>query len=130
MAYDLGTDVSTFPDLDVTGRKITGARVVAECCLRRLTTQADTLGYDPDFGYDLRDLLNEDFSDSELRRHEARAAIEVEKDERIRRADVTLTLNHATHTLTVRITGTLISDRDFLLTLGIGQLSAEVLQVA
>jgi len=43
MATDLeyGADVSTYPDLDATGRFITGARAVAERVVRRLETDPE-----------------------------------------------------------------------------------------
>ena len=127
---DLGTDVSTFPAFDGTGRTISGVRALAECSLRRLTTEEGTLEYAPDFGYDLRDLLNEDLDERDLRRHEVRAALELEKDERIARADVSMTLDAATSTLSVRITGTLASGADYEFVLRIDQVSAEVLKAA
>lgn len=126
---DYGTDVSTFPGFDATGRTITGPRVVAEACLRRLTTRRGSLSYDPDGGYDLTDLLNEDLSASDLRRHELAAELELEKDDRITSADVTLTLDAATFTLSVRITGTLSNGAAFAFTLAISQVSAAVLKV-
>ena len=126
---DYGTDVSTFPGFDTTGRTITGARVVAEACLRRLMTPRGSLPYDLDYGYDLRDLLNEDLSAGDLRRHELAAELELEKDERIDSADVTLTLDTSTFTLSIRITGTLSNAAAFAFTLAVGQVSAAVLKV-
>ena len=130
MAIDFGTDVSTFPDLDVRGTQIKDTRSVAECCLRRLMTPNGTLEYDAEAGYDLRDLLNDDLADSDLRKHEALAAIEVEKDERIRSASVSLSLDASTFTLSVRITGVLVDNRPFALTAAITQISSDILKAS
>jgi hypothetical protein len=129
---DYGLDVSTFPDLDVTGRTIGGVRVVAECTLRRLTTPNGTLEYDPDFGRDVRDLLNEDFDEQDLRREQVGIANEVEKDERILRADVVLKLDAAAFKLTIRITGELAgaARAPFEFVLAISKVSAAVLKAA
>lgn len=124
---DYGLDVSTFPGLDVTGRNISGSRVVAEACLRRLITPRGALRYDPDYGYDLRDLLNDDVTAADLRRHALSAALELEKDERIDAVSVTLTLSG--FTLTVAISGTLSTAAAFDLILAIDQVSAAVLRV-
>jgi len=124
---DLGTDVSTFPDLNVRGQSIEDRATVAECCLRRLMTPNASLSYDTEAGYDLRDLLNEDLAERDLRRHETLAAIEVEKDERIKSAKVSLSLEPSTFTLTVRIAGLLIDNRTFDLTAAITTISASVL---
>jgi hypothetical protein len=127
---DYGTDVSTFPDLDVTGRGITGPRVVAECTLRRLTTAAGSLEYDKDFGYDVRELLNEDLSDIELRREQARIAMEVEKDERVASADVRLVLDRVTMKLFLHVGGSLYDGKVFRFVLAIDKVSAAVLEAA
>ena len=124
---DLGTDVSTFPDMDATGRTISGTRALAECSLRRLTTPEGSLEYDTEFGYDLRDLVNEDLDARDLRRHQTRAEMQLELDERIRSASVTLTLNTATSTLMVRVSGTLVTGSDFAFVLAIDKVSSTVL---
>jgi hypothetical protein len=129
MADIYGADVSTFPDLDVRGIQINGPRAVAECLLRRLMTKNASIGYDTDAGYDLRDLLNEDLSDRELRRHALRASAECEKDERILSATVTLSLDRSTHRLTVRITGELVDLKTFDLTASITSISSELLSL-
>lgn len=126
---DYGADVSTFPDLDVTGNAIGGVRSIAECTLRRFMTEEASIDYDRKFGRNIRDLLNGDFTQRELRREESRLANQAEEDERIRRADVTLTLDEARHTLKLRVTGELTdSNNDFDFVLAITAVSAEVLK--
>jgi hypothetical protein len=123
-----GTDVSTFPGLDVNGRQISEARAMAEWALRCLTTAPGDLSYDPEWGHDLRDLLNEDLDDRDLRRHESLSETALERDERVARADVQLSLEKSTFTLTVRIGGTLVTGRKFNLVLAIDQVTASVLK--
>jgi hypothetical protein len=127
---EFGADVSTFPDLDVTGRGIKDTRSVAECVLRRWSIPHGSLSYDPDAGYDLRDLLNEDLDDSDLRKHEVGAALEAEKDERVRSMSVSMALDPRTFRLTVKARGVLVDGRDFSLTASISQISVELLAVA
>lgn len=125
---DFGLDVSTFPDLDVQGRQISDVRTVVECSLRRLITPNGSLTYDPDFGYDLRDLLNDDLSDRDLRRHSSLVAIELEKDERVLSASASLSWDPVRpFVLKVRITATLIDDREFTFTAAISSVGAELL---
>lgn len=127
---DFGADVSTFPDLNVRGTQVKDTKSVAECSLRRLTTPNASLSYDRDAGYDLRDLLNEDLDEADLRRHETLAAIELEKDERVRTATVSLSLDPSTFTLKVRVTGVLIDDRAFDFTAAVTAISAEFLKTS
>lgn len=129
---DFGTDVSTFPGLDMTGRTITGVRAVAEAVARRFVTPNGTLEYDRDFGRDLRDLLNEDFDDRDIAREQAAAELEAEKDERVKRASVSFVLDRAAMKLTVRIGGVLADGRDtpFEFVLSIDKVSAKVLEAS
>lgn len=124
---EFGSDLSTFPDLDVKGTQISETRSVVECCLRRLITPIGALSYDPEFGYDLRDLLNDDLTDAELVRHASRVEIEIEKDERVRSASASLAWDPVRpFTLVVRVTATLIDDRTFDFTAAISQLDVSI----
>lgn len=127
---DYGRDVSTFPDLDVTGRDISDVRAIAECTLRRFTSEEGSLAYDKTFGKDIRDLLNEDMTERDARREEQRLATQAELDERILRADVSLTLEPSAHKLKVRVTGELSDGTEFSFVLAISKVSAEVLEAA
>lgn len=127
---DYGRDVSTFPDLDVTGREIEDVRAIAECTLRRFTTEEGSVDYDRSFGRDIRDLLNEDMTERDARREERRLANQAEFDERILRADVSLTLIAREHKLKIRVTGELADGREFSFLLAISKVSAEVLEAA
>lgn len=123
-----GTDVSTFPVLDMTGRTISGPRAVAECLLRRYMTPSGSLEYDRFFGFDLRFMLGGDFTDTDLRAIEAGAQREAVKDERIASAVVSIRLEAGT--LKVRVAGRLATGEAFEFVLGIGQVTGEVLSVS
>lgn len=127
---DFGTDVSTFPVFDVTGRTISGVRAVAECSLRRFTTPHGSLAYDLDFGRDLRDLLNDDFDDVDLPAEAGAAEAELEKDERVLTASVTLDLDRAASRLTLSAGGTLADGRAFAFVLAITDVSSEILKAS
>lgn len=126
---DFGTDVSTFPVTDMTGRTISGPRVVLERLLRRYTTPNGFLEYDPTFGFDLRYLLNGDFSDAELRAAEAGAADQALLDEAVASVVVQLTLDKSTSKLKVRIGGVLADGTSFDGVLAIGSVTADILAV-
>lgn len=124
-----GSDVSTFPVTDMTGRTIVGPRVVAEMLLRRYTTRAGKLRYAPDFGRDVRDLLNADLDETDLRFEEALLEREGLKDERIADLDVTLTLDARTSTLRIRADGFLSDGGEpFAYVLEVSALTAKILE--
>jgi phage baseplate assembly protein W len=128
MAIDFGADVSTFPDLDVRGTEISDVRSVVEASLRRLITPNGSLEYDRDFGYDLRDLLHDDLTETDLRRHEMRVALELEKDERVLSAEASIAFDEERpFVLLVRVTAVLVDDREFSFTGAISTISAELL---
>lgn len=128
MAIDFGRDVGTFPDLDVRGTEISDVRSVVEASLRRLITPNGSLEYDRDFGYDLRDLLHDDLTETDLRRHEMRVALELEKDERVLSAEASIAFDEERpFVLLVRVTAVLVDDREFSFTGAISTISAELL---
>lgn len=127
---DYGRDVSTFPDLDVTGREIEGVRAVAECTLRRFMSEEGATSYDRTFGRDIRDLLNEDMTERDARREEQRLATQAELDERILRASVSLTLEPSAHKLKIRVTGELADGTEFRFVLAVTDVSAVVLEAS
>jgi hypothetical protein len=101
---DFGTDISTFPDLDPRFRLISGPQVVVEALARRLTTSRGSLISDPAYGWDVRQLLNAERD----RRSDARAIAsmkaQVEADERVLSARVTMTPAGDALSITVRFT--------------------------
>lgn len=102
MTVDLGADISTptddegLPDLDPFFRVVTGRKRLAQALARRLSTpQGDLarIGDDPTYGYDLRALLNDTIPESRLPMIAARVTREIEADECVDAADVTVTLD-------------------------------------
>lgn len=121
---DYGSDISTFPDLDPSFGLLTGPRVVAEAVARRLMTPRGGLFYDPQYGFDLRALLNDATPDARLAAIASQVEDEALKDERVQAVQAFVTRNGQAGTLVVRIVLTLASGT-FPLTLTIGQVAAE-----
>lgn len=89
---DYGQDVSTYPDLDPSGRNITDGRAVAECAARRLMTSAGLLSYtDDDDCLDLREFLSGSVRPSVLFALASRIEGIVERDERVLSANAEVT---------------------------------------
>lgn len=84
-------DVSTFPDLDVSGRDIDEDASIFECLRRGLSMPAGTLEYAPDQGFDIRALLSRGLDVSRLFSVEDAIAAQARRDERIAGARATAT---------------------------------------
>lgn len=131
MATDFGSDVSTYPDLDLSFTPIAGQRVIAEAVLRRLETDRGTLVYDLDYGIGIRSWLNESVTSARLRELEALVASECIADERIASADVTTTWVAASSSLRLHI---IVSPADgvtppFQLVVAVTSLTIELLSL-
>lgn len=108
VAVGLGTDVSTFPDLDPLLRPISGQRVVGEAVARRWCTPLGKLVDDATYGdIDLLSFLNRAFSLDELRTLEARLAAQALEDERVDACTVTVTTSGAASSLVLTVTAQL-----------------------
>lgn len=124
MATDFGTDVSTFPDLDFI--PISGQAAVGEAVARRLMTPRGSLPFLPNYGTDIRNRLNDTITPEQLASLRSSIEAEAEKDERVERAEATVTYLDASHTLLIALkltTGT----GPFDLVLRVSQLSVELL---
>jgi phage baseplate assembly protein W len=122
---DYGYDISTFPDLDPTFSALSGTSAIAQAILRRLRTPRGTLEEDDDFGYDLTDLVNDDYTRENLNRWRREIADECLKDERVSFATVTIT-KQAGDTLLVSI-GLVSADGPFDLVISLPDLTHELL---
>jgi phage baseplate assembly protein W len=69
-----------------------GNLVVAEAILRRWTTPRGALIDDPNYGWDVMDLVSDDLGPADTQHAQQQLAAEAQKDERVQRARVTLTL--------------------------------------
>lgn len=90
MTVDLGSDISTFPDLDPAYAVRTGPHIVAEAVARRYITPRGGLFYDLNYGYDLRQHLNSVITPGLAGRIAAQCEAEALKDERVLGATVTV----------------------------------------
>lgn len=79
-------DVSTFPDLDVSGRDIGEDDSILECLRRGLMMPAGTLAYDPGQGFDLRAILSRSMGPSDYYAIEDAVEAQARRDERIAKA--------------------------------------------
>lgn len=76
-----GIDISATPDLNFNYKS--GLANLRERLLRRLTTPRGSLHYDPDYGMDIRLLLNESLSPEVQYEYAVLIAVELEKDEAV-----------------------------------------------
>jgi hypothetical protein len=121
-----GMDISALPDLDPSFTLQTGGRVLAEALARRLSTPGGSLGYDPDYGFDLREELNAKFGPGATTQLAGQIQSEVVKDERVITALATVTLNAAANTLGVVLQlGT--TRGPFSLTLGVSAVTVALI---
>jgi hypothetical protein len=98
---NFGTCWSCVSDLSSPAVMVSGNQVVAEAILRRWGTSPGELIDDPDYGFNLSDLISDDLGPADIALAQQQAGAEAEKDERVLSATVTLTLNNATGVLTV-----------------------------
>lgn len=88
-----GSDLSCDSDLTEDMRELAGddVLVLAQALLRRLDTVRGSIVDDPDQGLDLRGYLNSGKTDAELRALERNVELEWRKDDRVGKAEVTVT---------------------------------------
>lgn len=123
---DAEHDVSTFPDLDPTFAEVHGTRAVAEAIARRLMTPRGTLDYDPDYGFDVRELLSAAVDERRLFWVRAEIEAEAEKDERVRGATATLERTADAIVVTLALE---TAEGPFRLTLGIDDVTVAILSI-
>jgi hypothetical protein len=82
-------------DLSMPAYAATGFRCVAEAVVRRWSTSRGELVDDPNYGFNLTDQIGDDLSPGDIAYAQQQAAAEAQKDERVRRATVTITLSDA-----------------------------------
>jgi phage baseplate assembly protein W len=82
-------------DLSMPSYMASGITVVAEAILRRWQTDRGGLIDDPNYGYNVFDLVNADLSPTAIDYAQQQMAAEAEKDERVQNATVSITLTVA-----------------------------------
>lgn len=103
---DLGTDINTpdAADLDPYFSTVSGWRCLAQALGRRLVTPRGSLIDDPAYGYDLRSRLADVITTADLAQLGGIVKREFEADERVERADVTVTYTASALRVVSRIT--------------------------
>lgn len=105
MSEQLGTAVSCTDDLDPLARVIEGEDVLIESFYRRLTTPRGSLITDPDYGTDVRSMLQQGITAADLGAIEGRIRSELEKDERAEGVEVSVSPSSDAQVVTGSIVG-------------------------
>jgi len=103
MATDLGTDIGCYPDLDASFATVTAFILLGQDLARRLETARGGLFYDSQYGLDLREMVNDTATLANARKRQTQIKGEVEKDERVQRATVTVTYLLNSSSATVKL---------------------------
>lgn len=122
---DLGSDFAGILDVDAALTVVSGWRNLGHALARRLTTPNGSLFYAPDYGYDLRSLLNAAVRD--VGRIESRIVQEMLKDKRVAKATATVTFDGETLTAHIGITPKGQDNPAFSLVMNVAQLNVTTL---
>ena len=124
---DLGRDLSCLDDLTADFREVTGRRRLAEAVARRYQTDRGTLIGDPNYGFNLTNLVNADVSPADLIAAQSGAEAEALKEEQVRSAVVTMTLAaDGLLTVTCKLVD---ADGPFTLTLAVSDVTVQILEL-
>jgi hypothetical protein len=102
-AGDLGTDVYVVSDIGLRWDLASGRKNLGAAIARRLSTPRGMLPWDPNYGFDLRDMLNGSMTATEISKGRGATAAECEKEERVLGAAVNFDFNFATSSLRVDV---------------------------
>lgn len=89
---NFGSCWSCITDLTSPSTMATGFAAVAQAVARRWQTPRGGLVDDPNYGFDLTDLINDDINQSDLAGMQRQAAAEAEKDERVLSCKVSISV--------------------------------------
>lgn len=128
-ATDYGIDISCVSGLDPNFTLVTGVRVVAEALARRLTTARGSLFYAPDYGTDVREILNARIDQRRLDAWRTRIEAECRKDDRVDTVAAKLRFTASSSTLAIAVAGTLKGGVAFALTMEASQFDATLITV-
>lgn len=129
MADTFGTDLDCITDIGPSMALAANARNMGNAIARRLTTPRGSLIYDPDYGFDVRALLNAGTTDNGAAITQSQIANEVVKDERIGSCDPTFVFVQSTGQLIITLSITLSNGAPFTLVLSATALTVTILQV-
>lgn len=122
----LGSDISTFPDLDVAFALMQGRRVLQEAVARRYITPKGALWKHPTYGCDLRRYLNRPMTTQLLAQVKQETEAEAEQEERVLACQNFVTFDDDSKTLVIRV-GLTDSDGPFTFTAGFNALGLTLL---
>lgn len=105
-----------------------GFQVVGEAVARRWTTSPGQVIDDPDYGYNLNDLISDDLTPTDISYAQQKATVEALKDERVLTASVTINLSVAGQLTVTAFIGTAAGP--FKLVLTISQVNPTILLVS
>jgi hypothetical protein len=130
-AINLGTCWGTplGQDLSMPSYMASGNLCVAEAVLRRWTTSRGELIDDPNYGFNVMDLVSDDLGPRDIAYAQQQLAQEAEKDERVRKMKVVLTGPDSAGNLRIEGTGTTAAG-PFKLVLAVSAVSVDVLLVS
>lgn len=125
MAINFGQDSSCVSDVGLFDLQITDpVTLVAQRIIRRLTTPRGGLaaiGDDPNFGWDIRQLINARLSPSDIQNYQQQIEAECYKEETISAATATISNSSGNVTISVSLTS---ASGPFSLTLPVQNLTA------
>ena len=110
--------------------KKSGLGNLMDACIRRLSTPTGQLFWNPEYGYDVRQLLNSEVSLNILGAAERVIANQLELDERVDKATCQIVFNESTSKMYIYISITPVADKTFTLVLSIDKVTVELLDSA
>lgn len=123
---DFGIDIDLGADLDPMFGLVSGRTALKQSILRRLTSDRGsltTISGDAQYGFNIRSLLNIDFSPAELQGWKSKIREQALADERVQNASVEITNIQTTIKISITLTD---SSGPFKLVLSIDTLSADI----
>ncbi len=126
LTTDYGTDIR----IGKVVRTASGLRNLMDACVRRLSTATGSLFWNPEYGYDVRQVLNSEISVEILKDLESRIVSQLELDERVSKATCDATFIYPTQKLTIKIFITPFQDKTFTLVISVSKLTIELLNTS
>lgn len=134
MAVDFGTDVDVSTDLPLRRQLVSGKANLGRALVRRLMTPRGALaivGEDPNYGLDVRQLLNEQMTPTAKATWQSKIARECEKDERVLGCVASIQFNAGASTATITLTiATADTSAPFSLVVAVSALTVQLLEAA
>lgn len=123
---DFGFDILTIPDLDVSFTPRRDSMLLADVFARRLFTPRGRLWRHPNYGFDVRDYLNDEVTVETLSAIKSGVEGQAEQDERFVSAIADVSYNRSTEKLSLRVSLRAASG-PFTLVVGVTKLTTDLL---